>query len=705
MGKLLYETLETWNGGVITTVKPDLLTPASSPLGWNSALTWVAADKAVVSKRKGVSTVNADPVTGNPAIIGQYLYKRREEETLALHHLLVTDNGRLERLSGGVLTNLATALDATDPNPPDFETANNLVFIVNGEDRIKYNGTTVQNFGIEPPAAPVISATGVGVMDGTYEVALTYLNSVTGQESSRSPVSTITLTLQQLRVVIPDAPDVQVDFVRIHIRKTSLNAFLFRVADGPGINTTHEAWVDNYGNVDLDLDDDELLQFIILSPDEDENDPPPEGILYLCWHLSRMFAADSRTLYYSRVGLPESFDAEFTELVNPDDGQVITGLHSAGGILLIFKSRSIYGIFGDDPNSWYVRQIETDTGCTSHRSILTIEGTTYWWSIRGPMRLPDSTDGVIGTPEAIGQILLEPTVSWDNLNVDQTHRVVAAASLPDQRVIFGVAEAAESRNTILLPFSYRAQRWEASKWDPIDAASLVSSEDEDGLPIILIGGYGGQVFRMESGHNDGVPGGTTSGAFTATADVVNTITLAGFWATGGSLVERKITILDSDGAPVARRRIISNTATDLTLDVGVSVVTGDVYNFHIGGPDYRWETRWSHFDLPFHKKRYEYLFVQCDSAPSTNLDIDLAFGFDSQYGQSKRIALAGLMADWDAPVWTHDSYGTRELKHHRVRIGRTGGPYKLRIRQPEPDKPVTLRRIGIQAELQTTKTG
>lgn len=704
MGRRLHEILQTWNGGVVTTVKPDLLTPVTSPKGWNSALTWIAADQAVVSKRQGLSTMNATPITGSPAVIGQYLYKRRSGETLTSHHILVTDNGRMESLSGGTLTNLSTSLDSTSPNPPDFETANNLLFVVNGTDKVKYNGTAVQDFGIAAPSAPTVASGGVGGMTGTYEVALTYYNSATGQESSRSPVSSITLASEDLRVTIPNAADTQVDFVRIHIRKTTLSAFLFRVVAGTGINSTYQAWADNYGNVDLDLSDDDLNDLIILSPDEDENDPPPTGVKFLCWHLSRMFAADSSTVYYSKVGLPESFDPEFTELVNPDDGQVITGLHSAGGILLVFKSRGIYGIFGDDPNSWYVRQLDADTGCTSHRSILTIEGATYWWSIRGPMRLQDSTDGVINVPEAIGQILLEPTIDPTNLAVGQFSKVVAAASLPEQRVIFGVAENGQTRNTLILPFSYRAQRWEASKWDPMDPASLGMIEDSNGQPIMVLGGYAGQVFQMETGTNDGVPSGTDEGTFVAGSSSISTITSSGFVTTGGGLVERKVTIIDSDGAPVARRRITANTATVLTLDSAVTVTSGATYTFYVGGPDFRWETRWSHIEWPFHKKRFEYLFIQADSVASTNLDVDLAFDLDPSYGQSKRVALTGRSALWNYDMWTHSSYGTEELRHHRVRVGRTGMFWKAQFRQPEPDKPVTLRRVGIQAELQTTKT-
>lgn len=708
MGDVLFDGLDDWSNGVITSNRPDQIPQNAAQRGWNSELTALGADKAVVRKRQGLSTLNETPITGSGAIIGQYLFQPRDAatDTLSQVHLLVTDNGRLEKLVSGTLTNLSTTMDSSSPNPPDFETANNLCFIANGQDVFKLTSALVpQEWGFARPSAPTLAAGAAGVMTGDYEVALTFFNSVTGHESSRSDVSTITLAAQQLVVTIPNAGDPQVDYVRVYIRKTTLSAFLFRVVSGTGYSSTGGGWPDNYGNTSLNLSDNALNLLDILSPDTEENNEPPQTIKYICWHQSRMFASDGRTLFYSKVELPEAFDPDFEEPINPDDGQQITALHSIGGVLLIFKSRSIYGLFGDDPNSWYVRLLDSDTGCTSHRSVVTTEGMTCWWSVKGPMQITGANDA--GQPTAVGFELIRPTIDTSVLNYAAFGSVCAAANSSTQRVLFALPETGSSRLSLILPLSYRANRWEASKWDPMDVASLATLLDSNGNPFISLGGYAGQAFQMETGYTDGVPSGTTSGTFVASGTSVSVITdaLATFLNTGGKLIERKVTVIGPDSEYIGRGRITSNDATSLTLAAAISGLTnGTTYTYYVGGPDFQWDLPWRDFNLPYFKKRFEFLYVQALSGSSTSLICDLAFNWDTAAGQTKIIDLTADDETWDAPMWDSALYSTGSVDPHRVRVGRTGRIWRLRVRNPVPAISVTLLKVAMQAERQTTKS-
>jgi hypothetical protein len=709
MGEILLEEFADWSGGVMTSPEPDAIPPNTSPRGLNSALTSAGGGRAVVSTRKGLRVMTATPITGASTVFGLFHVRPRSGETLGSILLALTDNGRLEKvaIADGTLTNLSTSFDSTSPNPPDFAVANNLCFIVNGTDKLKVTtaGTAVQNFGItRPAAAPTVASGGAGSMTGDYEVAISYFNSITGQESSRSDAASITLASEDLRVTIPNAPDTQVDYIRVHIRKTTLSTEFFRVTSGTDYQSAGGGWIDNYGNVDLDLTDAQLNDLVILSPDTEENNPPPDGIRYLCWHSSRMFAATSSTLYYSKLGFPESFDPEFFEYVNPDDGQIITGLHSVGGILVIFKSNSIWGLYGDDPNSWYLRLLDPDTGCTSHRSIVSIEGFTYWWSEEGPIQWKSSGEN----PFPIGKELIAPTVDITALAPLYFKNVVAAAEVANQRVLFGVAETGQTRNTLVLPWNYRLQRWEATKWDPLDVAALAMAEDASELPFVAWGGYAGRVYEFGRVDNDAVPSGTTTGTFVASGTSTSTITDAGatFYTTGNGLTEVKVTVVDSNGLPIGRARISSNTGTALTLATSITGLTnGATYTYYVGGADFQWDTPWGFLQHPFHKKRFEFLYLHLDSSASDTLAVDLAFNFNPNQGQVKSISLTGASTTWDATLWTTASYGTSGRKAFRLRVGRTGNQWRVRVRQPAPDTPVTLHRVAIQAEKQTTKVG
>lgn len=707
MGEVLQDLMTTWAGGVVTSIRPDALEPNTSPRGWNSTLTSEAEGQAAVSKRTGLTSITTTPISGTPAVIGMYLFQPRDlAGDLNKDFILVDDAGGINNLQdNGTLTAYSDTMTGT--TPPDFETAMNLCFIVNGASpwKIDSTGLDTQIFGIVAPAAPSIAAGGAGVMTGDYQVALSYYNDETGHESSTSPVSTITLAAQQLVVTLPTPTDPQVDFIRIHIRKTTLSAVLFMVTTGTGYDPNGQGWAVGTASVTLDLSDSDINGFIIRSPDEDENDPPPANLKYLCWHQQRMFGSDGQNLFYSKLGYPESWDPENEEPVSEDDGELITGLHSVGGVLLIYKTSSVHGLYGDDPKSWYLRLLDADTGCTSHRSIVTVEGRTYWWSQRGPVQLRMESQ----TADPIGFALIGETLSSTVLNHGQFHRVVCAPDYANQRVVFGVADVGETRQTRLLPFSYRLQRWESDKWDPMDAASLAEYRASTDIGYMVLGNYAGEVLKFDSATNDGVPSGTVSGSFVQSGTTLSVLTdaLATFLTSGNGLKERKVTLQTASGEWVARARIASNTGTALTLASTISGLTnGATYFYYVGGPDFQWDTAWRDAGLPFYKKRYEFLFLELDAVASTNLTVELGFDGNPNYGQLKLTPLTPDTTTWnDAYLWAARSYAASGRKLHRLRVGRTGRVYRLRLRQPEPNKPVTVLKSGMQLEKQTTKLG
>lgn len=967
MGRVVQEFLDNWGAGVITTLPADGIPAHASPRAWNTELTQAAGDRASVRKRKGIVALLDNPLSA-AALLAQFYFRPRVSGVYTPMQLAYAADGSLWKITGATGTSLTAAL--SQDAPPEFAQAQNLALLVNGVDRLKLlsDGTTVQNFGIARPlAAPTIAAGAAGAMTGTYDVAFTFYNMVTGHESSRSDTASVTLSAKKLNVTIPgyvstaspaitgsggtlttlgdssrlhaftaggtftvtggdltveylvvaggagggaatDAnaagggaggqvlagsatlaagtyaitvgaagaggtvagtatgatggnatfngltarggsggggsetdgvsgylgggggatgpsnggtgsvfnggyggsggggggagtaaaggngpnfniggdggagvyssitgsavgyggggsgaayaapgtashgggigasyygpggaatalsgagggggrfsnpggagaagvvylrysaipsaatekvPDPQVDTVRVHIRKQATNAYLFRLNTGTGYNVTTGGWSVAYGSVALDLTDAQLEAMTALTPSTSENDRPPAGVTHLCWHNSRMFAADTTTLYYSKVALPEAFDANFFEYINPNDGQEITALKSIGGVLIIFKTHSIWGLFGDDPNNWYLRNLDPQTGCAAARSIVTVEGKTYWWSEQGPWMWTEGSD-----PFPLGKELIQPTVSPEHLSAAYASEVVAAVDVVTSRILFAVPTVGQTRNDRILPYNYRLGRWEASLWDPMDAASLCAFVDDDEFPFICLGNYAGELFRMSQGDTDGVDSGTVAGVFVPTASSALGITDSGA-AFQANLAERRVTVVDSDGVYVGRRRIVSNTATTLVLASVLTGLTADAtYTYHVGGPDFQFDTRWATFDAPFDKKRFEYGFFEGLSAAGTVLAMDLRFDYNPEAGQTRFLTLTGASTTWDAPIWdTAGAYGTSVRITERFRIGRTGRAWSLRLRNAAADTPITLYKLGMQAEMMTT---
>jgi hypothetical protein len=66
-----------------------------------------------------------------------------------------------------------------------------------------------------------------------------------------------------------------------------------------------------------------------------------------------------------------------------------------------------------------------------------------------------------------------------------------AVDRDNQRLQWAIPGAGQARNTFLLPFNYRVQRWEANKWDPMDVCSMGVVEDTSGRSWVHLGNYKG----------------------------------------------------------------------------------------------------------------------------------------------------------------------------------------------------------------------
>ena len=706
MGDITHETLDNWGDGVITSMEGDAVPPGAYIRGKNCALTSRAGGKALVMKRDGFGTVNATPVTGSSAIIGIYEYRRRSGGTFTHYHLVISDSGRFDTVNpdSGVLTNIGASTftsSSTQEYLPSFTTGNNLCFIVNGVDAKKYDGTTVYGIGIAAPvSAPTLADNGAaGIPDGTYEAFVTHYNSVTGQESSAGPTSS-TLTLSTNKIdfsAIPVSGDAQVDTRRIYLRNTgTMSNFYLAVTISDNVTTTSSA----YNGADSALVD--------IGPDTDENDTPVSGVKFACFHKNRLFLADNINVYYSKLDMAESFDPDAYETPNPSDGQAITGIVSIFDMLIMFKTNSIYVLVGDNPDTWAIRPIDNTIGCSTFRSIVMTEGKLYWWSEQGPVQWAGGLD----KPTLLGPPFISTIISPDYLAFDaDALRVVAGArDTVEDRILWAVPQLDQARNTLILPFSSRMSRWESDGWDPVDVSAMATIDGSDGRPFVILGGYSGQMFKTGTFTSDGIAASTTStGTFVAASTSVTTVTdaTATFDTTGGGLIERKVTITDSAGVMVEeanlRPRITSNTATSFTMNTAVSsLVSGNTYTYHIGGPAFDLETRWMLHGDSFVKKRYMFLKTQVTASGTlSDVLVNVYFSYDINEDSTTSMTFQedfeGALwdeVDWDDFFWS----GTAEIQL-RQRIGRTGTAALVRFRHYATDSAFTIQKVGVTAEL------
>lgn len=696
---VLVDTLGTpatgaWAAGVITAVDNTEAPANSSTRGYNSALASSSLGVAFTQKRQGIRTRNRTAVSAT-AITGNFEYSKNS--TGVRYHLLYSTNGHLDRLNDDdTTTNISTAFTAGQKYPA-FEMANDLVFIVNGTDKYKFDGTTLSNFGITRPTVGSLSAApgAAGSPSGTYELRVTYYNSVTGAESSASDTAglTVTVTNQVLSWSnIPVSSDPQVDTVYLYVRNTDTQIQFYRA--GSVTNGTTTATTDF---VDANL--------TTPAPSLNSNNPPPDGLIDLAMHQGRMFGITARGLYWSNLNTPEAWNPLSFDGVNDSDGQDFVGIFSNQEVLLILKEDKFHTLIGPDPTTWEIVLVDSEIGCIASRTLLNAGGQTYWWSRHGLVRW---NAGI--SVEHIGLRLYgDPNTTVEASAIAEAS---AAYSEAQQRIVIALPGTGQIRATFMLPFSTSASAFESNRWDPMDCASLGTAHDSTGTIQIYMGNYAGQVFRVWDTNNDGVVEGTVTGSVVATGASQTTFTdsTATFDTTGAGLLERKLTILDSAGTIITignRPIIVSNDATSVTVNLAVTgLVSGATYTYIIGGPDYQWDTPWRTFDKLWVKKRFEYLFMLIKGVSyGSAAKIDVAFDYDEGNANSKQrtLSVSAVAGTWDSAIWDRDVWDAPSNIEQRFRLARTGRAWRARVRNAQANQPFAMLALGVQAVTETTK--
>ena len=173
-----------------------------------------------------------------------------------------TLNGELGYITGSAITVISSALSTNRPSIIQFDT---LLFYFNGVSCFLYDGTTTRQIGItEPIAAPTFNANIAGslVNGATYLFAYTYYNSVTGAESSPSPISApIVPTTGGIRLNITAGVATTADTILVY-RTTANGPILFLDGSTTIASTTYDSTVlDGDLGPELELDNTRITTF------------------------------------------------------------------------------------------------------------------------------------------------------------------------------------------------------------------------------------------------------------------------------------------------------------------------------------------------------------------------------------------------------------------------------------------------------------
>lgn len=614
-----------------------------------------------------------------------------------------------DQWSGDILTQPvsgSTCLSSANTAHVDSTVMNNRLFIVglNGERR-SLRGTTYVPFGVDQPlitaTAQTKTFTGYATQlpAGTYDVYATFYNPTTGSEGNPSGVVTVTTTSgQAIEVGITYSAEQAAlyGYWRIYARRQSTQAVAYLISpvldtsgnvfDMPLVLSSTKYWIN--------LSTSEWADLITPMPSLLENSPPPNDAIYVATFGRRLMMASKRKIYWSKLDQPDNFPPLNYEGIDTGEGDEIMGIYPLKDeVLVIFTKGGTFGLFGNDPQYWTFKPIDTTVGCVGHKSVVEFDGQLAWWSPQyGPVLLNGESVQKIGL-ELLGQD------AW-TYGPELDTRIRAGWDPKYQHIVWALPQQDDaSIMSQLVPFNYRTQSWVASVWDPVPVGDMCASFDQRGEQRLWVAdrtcrlGYFDTMATL-----DMIPSGTTSGSFTAASASVSTISGTGFYQevlSGFStldLEDRSVVITDTDGNFVAKEWIASNTTTTLTLRRAIELTSGQTYNYYIGCPDVLIMSRWMEGEDTFLRKRWDRLYVHMVSNDTTvPIRLFRQKNFNSVsstlIGTSVATAqTASLDATWDVPVHT-----TEGLKVQRLPIITSGQSLRIVISQTQPIPFVLLK--------------
>ncbi len=701
------DVVENWSQGVITALLADRLPDGAAFVAKNTQFRYVGPNNTVFGTRSGCSVQNST-VLAAPASSQHFL----PLSSGSAFHLLVLSNGAVGSMTTGTYSEIAAAGSVTRPD--DFiswQNFDDFAFFVNGTDLLKTDGSDTFSFGIEQPASGdwSISAGGSGgvLPVDTYDIAIGYMNSDSGHIGPTSDIKTVTTTAaQKITVNLPNnttIDDPQVDYVRIYIRPRSLRTELLLVAAGtsPAI-TSGLGWAVNTSPVVIDSSSAQLTAFTVLAPDVNDNYPPPADTKFIIAHKGRMFALTDRELFWSEIEEPENFNtADNAITVGEDDGETAIGLGLLGEVLVVFKRNAIYALEGDDPQTWQLRLIDNTVGCVSPASIVYNNNRMFWLSLRGPQMWPIGASLIDITSQ-----LISPQFDEAHIDPNDLLSAVGISSPVEEYVGFAVQPSSESANTIIIPFHSKLERWMATEWRIVDVRSACTIVDSNGRQFPMIADNTGYIYKLGIETADGLPAGQ-AGTGTVTSSGSATLTnLSAAWTTNALAGRYVYTWGTANGVRQAqRRRIVSNTATQLTVsdawDTNPSL--GDHYS--VGGILLDFRTGFRNGGGPFYRKRIEFGFLTLGVSDVGN-DVEVEFFRDLNDADAINSRTLGIGAAslWDTAVFDVDVFTEAGTKTFRIPIRSVGYNWQTRISHMSGGDQLYIHRIAVQWLTKTKKT-
>jgi len=342
-----------------------------------------------------------------------------------------------------------------------------------------------------PLTAPTLADGGAGSLAAaTYRGVVTSYNRDTDAESNPCAIGTPLTTIGSKQIAWSSIPIPasagQITSRRLYRTLPDQQGEYFFVAQIDDINTT--TYTDNVVPSNLGR-----------AASFSNGIPPQAALRFMRFWKERCWVADETNIYFSELGLPESFSGTSLIQVFPDNGAPITGLYPWGDRFVIAKSNLVAYVVGTDESDFALQVLSERHGVASHHSMRSAEGVLIWFGGDNFYRSAGEA------PQAISNYKVRRIV--DAIPAGQRSEVYAALLPKRAWYLASVPQAGGTR--VVLCYNYKADAWAVfNHFSGI--GFLADALDSDGnetvyaaVPSYTPGGTEGQhIFQYDQGNQD-----------------------------------------------------------------------------------------------------------------------------------------------------------------------------------------------------------
>lgn len=395
-----------------------------------------------VLKRGGAASQLGSAWTGRSITAGiEFLGASGSKKVVLFGATASATSGKLAYDNSGTMSDIKTSL--SESARPSLVQHGNLLFFYNGSDTpFLYDGSGTRQVGITAPTnAPTIATATGGSLTAsqTYIWAYTYYNSVTGAESSPSPLSATTSmgTDTKATLTVTAGSSTTADTIRVWRTVASGNILFLDTTDAISATSIVSTKADSaLSSTQLELDNTRITTW----------DSAPEFPLVA---QQRVFLkTDRNKVRWSKISqsgpMPESFEAiaEADTTGTYGSADDIVGLAKAGDIPIVLKEQSIgmleaigVGQFlqVNDPVTYQYKEIADSVGAVSHWAAVDVFGECIFLA----------RDNIYGTRGQLGDLRpvansISATIRTLGFSPTQVKRISAINDTNLKQVLFSV---------------------------------------------------------------------------------------------------------------------------------------------------------------------------------------------------------------------------------------------------------------------------